>query len=185
MIKIALLSSPLCDFGKKIIDFSLKNVDEKIYTLNDLIGSNGTLVMFICNHCPYVKAIITKLVTTTRELEKIGINSIAIMPNDQDEYKEDNNKFLLEQITRAKFKFDYIVDDFQTIAKLFDVQCTPEFYYFNKDKKLKYRGRLDSNQKDPSMGKPELYYAVEEIILKGYCSSQQYPSMGCSIKWKS
>jgi len=107
------------------------------------------------------------------------------MSNDQNLYEEDQNKFLLEQISRAKFEFDYIVDSSQSIARTFDAKCTPEFYYFNTNKKLKYRGRLDSNGKDPSMGNPELYSAVEESITKGYCSSQQYPSMGCSIKWKN
>ena len=107
------------------------------------------------------------------------------MSNDQNAYEEDHDQFLLKQMSRAKFKFDYIVDNTQSIAKSFDAQCTPEFFYFNNEKKLKYRGRLDSNGKSPSMGDPELYSAVEESIAKGYCSNQQYPSMGCSIKWKS
>ncbi len=116
--------------------------------------------MFICNHCPYVRSIETKISTETQRLKILNVNSIAFMSNDQNSYEEDHDKFL-------------------------DAQCTPEFYYFSNDKKLKYRGRLDSNGKDSSMGKPELYSAVEEVIAKGYCSSQQYPSMGCSIKWKN
>ena len=182
---MVLLNSSSCNFDWLPENFHFTSLLGNRSSFYESFDQNGLLVMFICNHCPYVKSIESKIAIETSRLRGIDVNSIAIMPNDQDEYKEDNNKFLLEQITRAKFKFDYIVDDFQTIAKLFDVQCTPEFYYFNKDKKLKYSGRLDSNQKDPSMGKPELYYAVEEIILKGYCSSQQYPSMGCSIKWKN
>ena len=165
--------------------FNLKNIDDEMLSLNNAKGLNGTVIVFICNHCPYVRSIETKIATETQRLKVLNVNSIAFMSNDQNSYEEDHNKFLLEQISRAKFEFEYIVDATQSIAKTFDAQCTPEFYYFSNDKKLKYRGRLDSNGKDPSMGKPELYSAVEEIIAKGYCSSQQYPSMGCSIKWKN
>ena len=181
---MVLLNSSRCNFDWQPENFKFTSLLGKQGSFYDSFGENGLLAMFICNHCPYVKSIESKIEIETSRLKDIKVNSIAFMPNDQDEYNEDNNNFLLDQITRAKFKFDYIVDDSQSIAKLFDAQCTPEFYYFNKYKKLKYRGRLDSKQKDPSMGKPELYSAVEEIILKGYCSSQQYPSMGCSIKWK-
>jgi len=179
------IQTPICDFGQKAYNFELKSTDNKILSLSDVKGENGTLIMFICNHCPYVRSIETKISTETQRLKILNVNSIAFMSNDQNSYEEDHNKFLFEQISRAKFEFEYIVDDTQSIAKTFDAQCTPEFYYFSNDKKLKYRGRLDSNGKDSSMGKPELYSAVEEVIAKGYCSSQQYPSMGCSIKWKN
>ena len=164
--------------------FNLKNINDEIVSLDNAKGVSGTVIVFICNHCPYVRSIENKIARETKRLKGFNINSIAFMSNDQNAYEEDHNKFLLEQISRAKFEFDYNLDASQTIAKTFNAQCTPEFYYFNNDKKLKYRGRLDSNGKDPSMGKAELYSAVEEIITKGYCSSQQYPSMGCSIKWK-
>ena len=107
------------------------------------------------------------------------------MSNDQSSYPDDSNINLLKQISRANFDFEYLVDSDQSIAKNFDALCTPEFYFFDKDFKLQYRGRLDSNGKDPEMGEPELYYAIEEVIAKGYCSSQQSPCMGCSIKSKS
>ena len=179
------LTTPICEFGWKAPDFNLPGVDGKSYSLSEIKGINGTLVMFICNHCPYVRSIEDKISNETHRLREINVNSIAFMSNDQNAYEEDHDQFLLEQISRAKFKFDYIIDYSQSIAKSFDAKCTPEFYYFNKEKKLKYRGRLDSNGKNPSMGHPELYSAVEESIAKGYCSSQQYPSIGCSIKWKS
>ena len=141
--------------------------------------------MFICNHCPYVRSIENKISIETTRLKELSVNSLAIMSNDQSAYSEDSNHNLLKQTLRANFDFEYIVDSDQTIARKFQALCTPEFYYFGKDFKLHYRGRLDSNGKDPEMGEPELYYAVEEVISKGYCSPQQSPSMGCSIKWKS
>ena len=182
---MALTKTPICNFGEKAKDFNLKSTENKKISLNDVVGKNGTLVMFICNHCPYVRSIEKKIATEAQRLKILNVNSVAFMPNDQNAYKEDHNEFLLEQIYRANFKFDYVVDETQSIAKLFDAKCTPEFYYFNSYKKLKYRGRLDSNGKKSAMGNPELYSAVEEIIVKGYCSSQQHPSMGCSIKWKN
>ena len=178
-------SSAVCDFGWKAPQFNLPSTKGSDFSLQSAKGENGTLIMFICNHCPYVRSIENKISIETQRLKDINVNSIAFMSNDQSAYEEDHDQFLLKQISRAKFKFDYIVDNTQSIAKSFDAQCTPEFFYFNNEKKLKYRGRLDSNGKSPSMGDPELYSAVEECIAKGYCSNQQYPSMGCSIKWKS
>ena len=182
---MVLLNSSSCNFDWQPENFQFLNLNGQKGSLYDSFDINGLLVMFICNHCPYVRAIENKIATETLRLSNINVNSIAFMSNDQNEYKEDSNRFLLEQISRANFRFDYIVDDTQLIAKSFDAKCTPEFYYFNKDKKLRYRGRLDSNGKEPNMGEPELYSAVEESISKGYCSNQQYPSVGCSIKWKN
>ena len=182
---MVLLNSSSCNFDWQPTNFQFINLKGEKGSFYDSFDTNGLLVMFICNHCPYVRSIETKIASETQRLKVLNVNSIAFMSNDQNSYKEDHNKFLLEQISRAKFEFEYIVDATQSIAQTFDAQCTPEFYYFNNDKKLKYRGRLDSNGKDSSMGKPELYSAVEEVIAKGYCSSQQYPSMGCSIKWKN
>ena len=182
---MVLLNSSSCNFDWQPENFQFLNLNGQKGSLYDSFDINGLLVMFICNHCPYVRAIENKIATETLRLSNINVNSIAFMSNDQNEYKEDSNRFLLEQISRANFRFDYIIDDTQLIAKSFDAKCTPEFYYFNKDKKLRYRGRLDSNGKEPNMGEPELYSAVEESISKGYCSNQQYPSVGCSIKWKN
>ena len=182
---MVLLNSSSCNFDWQPNNFEITNLKGEKSFFYDSFDINGLLVMFICNHCPYVRSIENKISTETQRLKNLNVNSVAFMSNDQNAYEEDHNKFLLEQIHRANFKFNYFVDDTQSIAKLFDAQCTPEFYYFNNNKKLKYRGRLDSNGKKPLMGNPELYSAVEEIIVKGYCSSQQYPSMGCSIKWKN
>ena len=182
---MVLLNSSSCNFDWQPNNFKFSNLSGDQGSFYDSFDINGLLVMFICNHCPYVRSIENKISSETQRLKDINVNSIAFMSNDQSAYEEDHDQFLLKQISRAKFKFDYIVDNTQSIAKSFEAQCTPEFYYFNKEKKLKYRGRLDSNGKNSSMGEPELYSAVEESIAKGYCSSQQYPSIGCSIKWKS
>ena len=182
---MVLLNSSSCKFGWKPENFEFTSLKGDKNSLYNMSGLNGTLIMFICNHCPYVRSIEKKIAIETSRLKKIKVNSLAIMSNDQSAYPEDSNTNLLEQISRANFDFEYLVDNDQTIAKNFEALCTPEFYFFDKDFKLQYRGRLDSNGKDPEMGDPELYYAIEEVIAKGYCSSQQSPSMGCSIKWKS
>ena len=182
---MVLLNSSSCKFGWKPENFEFTSLKGDKNSLYNISGLNGILIMFICNHCPYVRSIEKKIAIETSRLKEIKVNSLAIMSNDQSAYPEDSNTNLLEQISRANFDFEYLVDNDQTIAKNFEALCTPEFYFFDKDFKLQYRGRLDSNGKDPEMGEPELYYAIEEVIAKGYCSSQQNPSMGCSIKWKS
>ncbi len=182
---MVLLNSSSCKFGWKPENFEFTSLKGDKNSLYNMSGLNGTLIMFICNHCPYVRSIEKKIAIETFRLKKIKVNSLAIMSNDQSAYPEDSNTNLLDQISRANFGFEYLVDSDQSIAKNFDALCTPEFYFFDKDLKLQYRGRLDSNGKDPEMGEPELYYAIEEVIAKGYCSSQQSPSMGCSIKWKN
>ena len=182
---MVLLNSSSCKFGWKPENFEFTSLKGDKNSLYNMSGLNGILIMFICNHCPYVRSIEKKIAIETSRLKEIKVNSLAIMSNDQSAYPEDSNTNLLEQISRANFDFEYLVDNDQSIAKNFDALCTPEFYFFDKDLKLQYRGRLDSNGKDPEMGEPELYYAIEEVIAKGYCSSQQSPSMGCSIKWKS
>ena len=182
---MVLLNSSSCKFGWKPENFEFTSLKGDKNSLYNISGLNGILIMFICNHCPYVRSIEKKIAIETSRLKEIKVNSLAIMSNDQSAYPEDSNTNLLEQISRANFDFEYLVDNDQTIAKNFEALCTPEFYFFDKDFKLQYRGRLDSNGKDPEMGEPELYYAIEEVIAKGYCSSQQSPSMGCSIKWKS
>ena len=182
---MVLLNSSSCNFGWKPDNFEFTSLKGLKSTFYEMAGINGILVIFICNHCPYVKSIEKKITIETNRLKELSVNSLAIMSNDQSAYPEDSNHNLLEQMLRANFNFEYIVDSDQLIARNFEALCTPEFYYFDKDFKLHYRGRLDSNGKDPKMGMPELYYAVEEVISKGYCSPQQSPSMGCSIKWKN
>jgi thioredoxin-related protein len=182
---MVLLNSSSCNFNWKPKNFKFTSLQGKDCSIYESKGLNGLLIMFICNHCPYVKAIEQKISIETKRIKKIGVESIAFMSNDQDLYKEDSNNSLHEQISRANFNFPYILDSSQEIGRSFDAQCTPEFYFFDKNLELNYRGRLDSKGKEPEMGSPELYYAIEEVISKGYCSTQQYPSIGCSIKWKN
>ena len=182
---MVLTNSSSCNLNWKPKNFKFISIQGNESSIYDSKGSNGLLIMFICNHCPYVKSIEQKISIETKRIQKIGVESIAFMSNDQDLYREDSNNSLLEQISRANFNFPYILDSNQEIGRSFDAQCTPEFYFFNKNLELNYRGRLDSNGKEPEMGHPELYYAIEEVISKGYCSTQQYPSIGCSIKWKN
>ena len=182
---MVLLNSSRCNLNWKPKNFKFISIQGNESSIYDSKGLNGLLIMFICNHCPYVRSIEQKISIETKRIQKIGVESIAFMSNDQDLYKEDSNNSLLEQISRANFNFPYILDSNQEIGRSFDAQCTPEFYFFNKNLELNYRGRLDSNGKEPEMGNPELYYAIEEVISKGYCSNQQYSSIGCSIKWKN
>ena len=182
---MALLNSSSCNLNWKPKNFKFTSLQGKDSSIYDSKGPNGLLVMFICNHCPFVKSIEHKISAEVKRIQNIGVNGIAFMSNDQNLYKEDGNNSLLEQISRANFNFPYILDANQEIGRSFDVQCTPEFYFFNNKLELKYRGRLDSKGKEAEMGRPDLYYAIEEVISKGYCSTQQYPSMGCSIKWKN
>lgn len=180
------IESKVCNFGWKAIDFKLKSIDEKYYSLDDLKGSKGTLIMFICNHCPYVKAIANKIYYETIELNKIGINSIAIMSNNVEEYPEDS--FVNMQIFSKKnnFQFPYLFDESQDVAIKYNAQCTPDFFGFNKSLHLQYRGRLDSSGKDidSNNSERELYNAMKEISLTDNGPKKQIPSIGCSIKWK-
>ena len=135
---MVLLNSSSCNFDWQPTNFQFINLNEKKGSFYESFGANGLLVMFICNHCPYVRSIESKIASETKKLKDLKVNSIAFMSNDQNSYEEDHNKFLLEQISRAKFEFEYIVDTSQSIAKTFEAQCTPEFFYFNKDKRCSW-----------------------------------------------
>ena len=169
-----------------MIDFSLLNVDNKVYDSEDLLGHKGTLVMFICNHCPYVKAVLPRLIETTVKLHGIGINSIAIMPNDTKKYPEDNFENMKIFSKKHKFDFPYLIDESQTIAKNFGAVCTPDFFGYNRDGLLNYRGRMsEMNNLKFVNEKNELLEAMIMISKKNKGPKIQYPSAGCSIKWKS
>jgi peroxiredoxin len=135
------LKTPICDFGKKAVPFKLKSTEGKIISLEDLKGENGTLIMFICNHCPYVKAITKDIVEDCNELKKLGINSIAISSNDPTNYPEDSFENMIEFAKKNEFSFPYLIDETQEIAKAYDAVCTPDFFGYNKDLELQYRGR--------------------------------------------
>jgi len=180
------LHAPVCDFGWKAIDFNLLGVDGKRHTLESVSGKNGLLVMFICNHCPYVKSIRERIVRDTLELMQYGINGVAIMSNDPAEYEEDSFDHMKEVAHIFNFPFPYLLDDTQQIAKAYSAVCTPDFFGFNSNMELQYRGRLDASRKDAVEGAPrDLFNAMVMVAKTGKGPLEQVQSMGCSIKWKS
>lgn len=180
------LETPVCDFGLAAPDFKLPGVDGRDWTLAECAGEKGLLVMFICNHCPYVKAIRDRLVRDTRELEQLGINSVAIMSNDPAMYDEDSFENMKKISDEFGFNFPYLLDESQQIAKTYGAVCTPDFFGYNADLQLQYRGRLDESRKeaaDPNVRR-DLFEAMKQVAETGKGPKDQIPSMGCSIKWK-
>ena len=182
---MALIETPICDFGKKADNFQLKSTENKIISLNDVKGENGTLIMFICNHCPYVLAVIKDIVKDCKELEKDGIKSVAIMSNDPNEYEEDSFENMIQFAKDHKFNFPYVIDKTQDIAKKYGAVCTPDFFGYNKNLELQYRGRIRElkNLKPVKEGDSDLRVAMEQIATSGNGPKKQIPSMGCNIKW--
>jgi len=180
------LQPPLCDFGWKAPDFDLLGVDGKRHNLASSRGKNGLLVMFICNHCPYVKSVRERIVRDARELQQFGINCIAIMSNDVSEYAEDsfdNMKIIAQQYA---YPFPYVWDETQQVALQYGAVCTPDFFGFNSKLELQYRGRLDSSRKELVADAPrDLFNALRQIAQTGQGPREQIASMGCSIKWKN
>ena len=181
------IQTPICDFNHKASDFKLKSTDNKILTLNDIKGDNGTLIMFICNHCPYVKAIIKDIVEDCNELKNIGVNSVAICANDAENFPEDSFNNMIKFAKTNQFNFPYLVDETQEIAKTFNAVCTPDFFGYNKNLELQYRGRLRElkNLIPVREGKSDLLKAMIQIAETGKGPEKQTPSAGCSIKWKN
>ena len=179
------IQTPICDFGQKAIPFELKSTDNKILSLNDIKGENGTLIMFICNHCPYVKAITKELVEDCSELKKIGINSVAICSNDFVNYPDDSFDNMIKFSNENHFNFPYLHDETQEIAKAYDAVCTPDFFGYNRDLKLNYRGRIRElrDLKPVRNGSSELFEAMKLISQTQKGPNIQKPSLGCSIKW--
>lgn len=178
---------PVCDFGVPAPDFSLPGTDGRIWTLEDCKGRNGLLVMFICNHCPYVKAINDKLVRDTAELKSLGVGSVAIMSNDPVEYPEDSFDNMKRVAVDHGYPFPYLWDETQAVAKAFGAVCTPDFFGYNARLELQYRGRLDASGRDPNPGpaERELFQAMRRVAESGAGPKDQTPSIGCSIKWRS
>jgi len=179
------LQPPVCDFGQPVIDFSLPGVDGKTWSMQDCMGENGLLVMFICNHCPYVKAILDRLVRDTRELKALGINSVAIMSNDPTDYAEDSFENMQAIAQQMDFPFPYLWDESQEVAKAYGAVCTPDFFGYNRSGELQYRGRLDESRKeaaDPNVRR-DLFEAMKEVAETQKGPAEQLSSMGCSIKW--
>ncbi len=179
------VETPICDFGWKAVDFNLQGIDGTSYTFADVAGPNGTLVMFICNHCPYVKAIQDRLVRDVSELQGLGIGVIAIMSNDPTDYPEDSFENMKVVAETNGFTFPYVIDPTQEIAKSYDAVCTPDFFGFDKDRGLQYRGRLDASRKEPGPtdARRDLFEAMSMVAKTGHGPSDQIASMGCSIKW--
>ncbi len=182
---MALTKTPICDFGKKADYFELKSIDNKIISLNDVKGENGTLIMFICNHCPYVLAVIKNVVEDCKELQIDGIKSIAIMSNDPKRYEEDSFDNMIKFSKNHNFNFPYVIDETQEVAKTYGAVCTPDFFGYNKDLELQYRGRIRElkNLKPSKNGDSELKKAMKMIAKFNKGPNEQFPSMGCSIKW--
>jgi len=179
------LETAVCEFGKPAIDFALPGVDGKTWTLESSKGEKGLLVMFICNHCPYVKAVLERIVRDTNELKSLGINSVAIMSNDQSLYEEDSFENMKTISEKYGFSFPYLLDESQEIAKAYGAVCTPDFFGYNASLELQYRGRLDESRKETAdLGvRRDLFEAMSEVAKHGKGPADQIPSMGCSIKW--
>ena len=179
------IQTPICDFGQKAIPFELKSTDNKILSLNDIKGENGTLIMFICNHCPYVKAVIKDIVNDCKELEKIGIKSVAICSNDVKNYPEDSFENMIVFAKENNFNFPYLIDETQNVAKTYDAVCTPDFFGYNSNLELQYRGRIRElkDLKPVREGESDLLKAMKQIAETGNGPKDQVPSMGCNIKW--
>jgi len=182
---MTLTKTPICDFGKKAENFELKSTENKIITLNDAKGQNGTLIMFICNHCPYVKAVIEDIVNDCKTLEKEGIRSIAIMSNDTENYPEDSFDNMIKFAKNNKFNFPYLIDETQETAKKYGAVCTPDFFGYNKNLELQYRGRITElkDLKPVRNSGSDLLKAMKMVAKTGKGPTEQTPSMGCSIKW--
>lgn len=180
------VTPPICDFGWKAPDFNLLGVDGEIYTLADIKGANGTLIIFMCNHCPYVLAILERLILDVVALQAQGINVVAINSNDPTQYPEDSYDNMLAMSAEHAFPFPYLFDESQDVARAYDAVCTPDFFGFDTDLGLQYRGRLDaSNRNSAPAGSPrELLEAMTQVAETGRGPTDQIPSMGCSIKWK-
>jgi peroxiredoxin len=179
------LQTPVCDFGAPAPDFKLPGVDGKQWSLRDCMGEKGLLVMFICNHCPYVKAVRDRIIRDARELRDYGINSVAIMSNDPSDYPEDSFQNMQKIAAELDFPFPYLADETQQVAKAYGAVCTPDFFGYNADLRLQYRGRLDESRKEaaPPDVRRDLFEAMKQVAETGKGPAEQIPSMGCSIKW--
>ncbi|MFN3526683.1 MAG: thioredoxin family protein [Paracoccus sp. (in: a-proteobacteria)] len=180
------VSPPVCDFDAPWHDFALPGTDGRIYRLDDVKGPRGTLVMFICNHCPYVQSILDRILRDAVELQAAGIGVVAISSNDIETYPEDGPDDMRKLAQDRGFSFPYLYDESQQIASAYGAECTPDFFGYNSDGGLQYRGRLDASGRTagPADAPRELFEAMMQIAETGKGPEHQTPSMGCSIKWK-
>ena len=177
---------PVCDFGWTAPDFTLPATDGRVLSLSDIRGARGTLVMFICNHCPYVLAVIDRIVRDARDLQEMGIGVAAICSNDARAYPADSFENMARLAERHAFPFPYLHDEDQSVARAWDAACTPDFFGFDAGLGLQYRGRLDASRTEAAAGaRRDLYEAMKQVAETGEGPREQVPSMGCSIKWRA
>ncbi|MDP3609931.1 MAG: thioredoxin family protein [Methylophilus sp.] len=182
---MASVNPPVCNFGWRAPDFSLQNVDGSTVTLQSNMGKHGLLIMFICNHCPYVKAILPRLIQDVKALQILGVNTVAIMSNDPTDYPEDSFEYMQKISQEMAFPFPYLLDETQQIAKLYGAVCTPDFFGFNNKAELQYRGRFDESRKETAPDSTrDLFKAMKLIAETGHGPKEQIASIGCSIKWR-
>ncbi len=184
---MAALETPVCEFGSPAPDFSLVGVDGKVWTRDACKGERGLLVMFICNHCPFVQAVRPRILRDARDLAALGIGSVAIMSNDTEDYPEDSFENMKRMAADLDFPFPYLLDETQDVARAYGAVCTPDFFGYNTDLGLQYRGRLDESRREtaPEGVRRDLYEAMKQVAETGRGPAEQIPSMGCSIKWKA
>lgn len=184
---MVLMHTPVCDFGQPCPDFELPGVDGQRYSRDLCMGKNGLLVMFICNHCPYVKAINDRLVNDAKALQELGIGVVAISANDPADYPEDSFDNMRQVAESHAYPFPYLFDETQAVAKAFGAICTPDFFGYNASGGLQYRGRLDASGREPAAADVprELVLAMQQVAATGHGPAEQTPSMGCSIKWRA
>ena len=182
---MASINPPVCDFGWQAPHFDLTATDGARHNLQQSMGKNGLLVMFICNHCPYVKAILPRLINDVSALQTLGVNTVAMMSNDPTEYPEDSFENMQKIAREMTFPFPYLLDDTQETAKRYGAVCTPDFFGFNNQFELQYRGRFDESRKETAVGSArDLFHAMQQIAETGQGPKGQIASIGCSIKWK-
>lgn len=181
------LTADAAVIGTPAKEFSLTGTDGRIHTLPSCRGARGLLVMFICNHCPYVKAIRERLVRDTQELLSLGVSSVAIMSNDPNYDSEDSFENMRRVAEEYRYPFPYLLDETQAVAKAYGAVCTPDFFGYNADLRLQYRGRLDASgrQSAPTGARRELFEAMKQIAETGQGPKEQIAAIGCSIKWKA
>ena len=181
------VETPICDFGWQAPPFALPGIDGRIWSLDQVRGPKGTLIMFICNHCPYVQAVADRMVRDADALRALGIGVAAIMSNDVVAYPEDGFDNMVLFAARHHFAFPYLYDESQQVARAYDAVCTPDFFGFDADLGLQYRGRLDESRKQaaPVDVRRDLFEAMRQVAETGRGPVDQIPSMGCSIKWRT
>ncbi len=179
--------TPVCDYGILAPEFKLEGVDNTTYDIASSRGNKALLVMFICNHCPYVKSIIEQLVVEVSVMQKKGIGCVAINSNDYDAYPEDSFENMQKISKKHGFSFPYLIDHTQSVARDYNSVCTPDFFGFNSNLELQYRGRFDERgaSKQMSANSSDLFKAMIEIARTGKGPKDQIPSVGCSIKWRT